>query len=579
VLAAARVKAIQGRDYSAPDKLVASPKHFVAYGQPESGRDYNTTDMSEQRLRNFYLPPFKAALEAGADTFMCSFNALNGVPGCGNDYTLNDILKGEWHFDGFVEGDWTAVAEMRACPPKKPDAGECGHGVAEDGPAAAALALNSGVDSEMTSTLIRDFGEQLLSEHRISMRRIDDAVRRILRVKFRAGLFEHPYAPFTPAEAEAQMLRPDAVAAARRAAGRAIVLLKNEGGTLPFDPAKKTAVIGPLGRNQHDMLGPWWGAGRDADAVSAFGGINEQSPGATFAEGCKLSNDEPPTSNPEGCTSDAGFAEAVAVANAADQVVLAVGETREMSGEAAARSTLDLPGRQEELIRAIKATGKPVAVVLFNGRPLALEDLVGDTPALLEAWFPGVQAGHAVADVVFGQVNPGGKLPVSFPRRLGQVPIYYNHERTGRPCNPDVKWNSRHRDIPSCSPLYEFGYGLSYTTFSITNLQLSSSSVSRHGRVSASATVTNTGGRTGDEVVQLYIHDPVASISQPVRRLRGFERVTLSPGQSRTVTFTLDKSDFGFYDSRGRFVVEPGQIDVYVGASSNAQLTKSFTVR
>jgi beta-glucosidase len=579
VMAAARVKAIQGRDYSAPDKLVASPKHFVAYGQPESGRDYNTTDMSEQRLRNFYLPPFKAAFEAGADTAMCSFNAINGVPGCGNDYTLNDILKGEWNFDGFVESDWTAVAEMRACPPRTPDTGECGHGVAADGPAAAALALNSGVDSEMTSTLIRDFGERLLSEHRISMQRINDAVRRILRVKFRAGLFEHPYAPFTPAEAEAQMLRPDAVAAARRAAGRSMVLLRNEGGILPFDPAKKTAVIGPLGRNQHDLLGPWWGVGRDADVVSVFGGINEQSPGATFAQGCTLSNAEPPTDNPEGCQSDAGFAEAVAVAQAADQVVLAVGETREMSGEAAARSTLDLPGRQEELIRAIKATGKPVAVVLFNGRPLALEDLVGDTPALLEAWFPGVQGGNAVADVVFAKVNPGGKLPVSFPRRLGQVPIYYNHERTGRPCNPDSKYNSRHRDIPSCSPLYEFGYGLSYTTFSITNLQLSSSTVSRHGHISASATVTNTGSRTGDEVVQLYIHDPVASISQPVRRLRGFERVTLTPGQSRTVTFTLDRSDFGFYDNRGRFVVEPGEIDVFVGDSSDAQLTKSFTVR
>jgi beta-glucosidase len=250
-----------------------------------------------------------------------------------------------------------------------------------------------------------------------------------------------------------------------------------------------------------------------------------------------------------------------------------------MSGEAAARSTLDLPGRQEELIRAIKATGKPVAVVLFNGRPLALEDLVGDTPALLEAWFPGVQGGNAVADVVFGKVNPGGKLPVSFPRRLGQVPIYYNHERTGRPCNADSKYNSRHRDIPSCSPLYEFGYGLSYTTFSITNLQLSSSTVSRHGHINVSATVTNTGSRTGDEVVQLYIHDPVASISQPVRRLRGFERVTLTPGQSQTVPFTLDRSDFGFYDNRGRFVVEPGEIDVYVGSSSEAQLTKSFTVR
>src|SRR5512132_267708 len=569
VLAAARVKAIQGTDYSVPDKLVASPKHFAAYGQPESGRDYNTTDMSEQRLRNFYLPPFKAAVDAGADTVMCSFNAINGVPGCGNDKTMNGILKGEWHFDGFVESDWTAVAEMRACPPKNPDAGECGHGVAADGPGAAALALNSGVDSEMTSTLIRDFGTQLLAEHRISMKRIDDAVRRILRVKFRAGLFEHPYAPFLPGDAEAQMLRPDAVAAARKAASRSMVLLKNEGGILPLDPAKNTAVIGPLAKNQHDMLGPWWGAGRDTDAVTVVDGITAQSTGTTtYAEGCKLSNAEPPTNDPEGCQSTAGFAEAVAVAQAADQVVLALGETREMSGEAAARSTLDLPGRQEELLRAIKATGKPVAVVLLNGRPLALEGVVDDAPALLEAWFPGVQAGPAVADVVFGKVNPGGKLPVTFPRRLGQVPIYYNHEPTGRPCDPNQKYVSRHRDIPSCAPLFEFGHGLSYTTFEVSDLQLSAATVSRNGSLQASVTVTNTGRREGDEVVQLYLHDPVASISQPVRRLRGFERVTLDPGQTRTVTFTLDKSDFGFYDNRGTFVVETGRIDVYAGTSA-----------
>jgi beta-glucosidase len=578
VLAAARVKAIQGTDYSTPEKLVASPKHFAAYGQPEGGRDYNTTDMSEQRLRNLYLPPFKAAIDAGADTAMCSFNAINGVPGCGNDYTMNEILKGEWDFDGFVESDWTAVAEMRACPPKTPDAGECGHGVAADGPDAAALALNSGVDSEMTSTLIRDFGAQLLEQHRISMKRVDDAVRRILRIKFRAGLFEHPYAPVEPDKAEAEMLRPDAVAAARKAASRSMVLLRNEGGILPLDPSKKTAVIGPLAKNQHDMLGPWWGAGRDSDAVTVLDGITAQSPGATYAEGCKLSNTEPPHTDPEGCRSDAGFAAAVAVAQAADQVVLALGETREMSGEAAARSTLDLPGRQEELIKAIKATGKPFVVVLFNGRPLALEDVVGDAPAILEAWFPGVQAGPAVADVVFGEVNPGGKLPVSFPRRVGQVPIYYNHEPAGRPCNPDVKWNSRYRDIPSCSPLYEFGYGLSYTTFDVSNLQLSSSTVSPNASLNASVSVKNTGNRTGDEVVQLYIHDPVASISQPVRRLRGFERVTLNPGESRTVRFTLDKSDFGFYDNRGKFVVEPGQIDVYAGNSSSADLTQSFTV-
>jgi beta-glucosidase len=579
VLGAARVKAIQGPDYSAPDKLVASPKHFAAYGQPESGRDYNTTDLSEQRLRNLYLPPFKAAIDAGADTAMCSFNAINGVPGCGNDYTMNQILKGEWGFDGFVESDWTAVAEMRACPPKTPDTGECGHGVAADGPAAAALALNSGVDSEMTSTLIRDFGAQLLAQGRISMRRVDDAVRRILRVKFRAGLFEHPYAPVTPDKAEAEMLKPDAVAAARKAAGRSMVLLQNKGGILPLDPAKKTAVIGPLAKNQHDMLGPWWGAGRDTDAVTVFDGVNQQSPGATYAEGCKLSNTEPPTTDPEGCGSDAGFAEAVAAAKAADQVVLALGETREMSGEAAARSTLDLPGRQEDLLQAIKATGKPFVVVLFNGRPLALEGVADDAAAILEAWFPGVQAGPAVADVLFGKVNPGGKLPVSFPRRLGQVPIYYNHEPTGRPCNPDQKYNSRHRDIPSCSPLFEFGHGLSYTTFEVSDLRLSSSTVAKNRSLKASVTVKNTGSRKGDEVVQLYLHDPVASISQPVRRLRGFERVTLDPGQTRTVSFTLDKSDFGFYDNRGKFVVEPGQIDVYAGNSSSADMTRSFTVQ
>jgi beta-glucosidase len=578
VMGAARVKGTQGRDYSARDKLVASPKHFAAYGEPEAGRDYNTTDMSIQRLWNFYLPPFKAAIDAGADTAMCSFNALNGSPGCGNSYLMNDILKGQWDFDGFVESDWTAVAELRACPPVNPDQGECGHGVAEDGPGAAALALNSGVDMEMTSTLIRDFGEQLLTEGRISMGRINDAVRRILRIKFRAGLFENPYSQYTPAESQEQMLLPDAVEAARNAASRSMVLLQNEGGVLPFDPAKKTAVIGPLARNQHDMLGPWWGRGDDNDVVTVFDGINEQSPGATYAEGCKLSNAEVPNWTGDGCGPEADFSEAVAVAQAADQVVLALGETREMSGEANSRSTIDLPGRQEELIRAIKATGKPVAVVLFSGRPLGLEDIVADAPAILQAWFPGVQAGPAVADVVSGKVNPGGKLPVSFPYRVGQAPIYYNREPTGRPCNKQVKWNSQHRDIPSCDPLFVFGYGLSYTSFSVSDLSLNRSTVSSTGTVRASVTVTNTGSREGDEVVQLYIHDPVASISQPVRRLRGFERVTLGPEESQRVTFRLDKSDFGFYDNRGRFVVEPGRIDVYVGNSSKADLTQSFTV-
>jgi beta-glucosidase len=578
VFAAARVKAAQGSDYSAPDKVIASPKHYAAYGQAEGGRDYNTTDMSVQRLRNLYLPPFKAAIDAGAGTVMCSFNSINGVPGCGNQDLETAILKNEWGFDGFIESDWTAVAEMRACPPVTPDTGPCGHGVAADGPDAAATALNAGTDSEMTSTFIRDYGAQLVAQHRISMARINDAVRRILRVKFRAGLFEHPYVDVSKA-GPAQLL-PDAVTAARTDAGRSMVLLKNDSNTLPLDPAKNTAVIGPLADDGHAMLGPWWGTGRDEDAVTALHGITAQSSGkTTYAQACTLPHTDPPDYNPAGdCNSDAGFAAAVAAAKASDQVVLALGESREMSGEAAARSDLNLPGRQQELIDAIKATGKPFVVVLFNGRPLTLEKVAASAPAILEAWFPGVQAGNAVADVLFGKVNPGGKLPVSFPRSVGQVPIYYNHEPTGRPCDTTQKWDSRYRDLNSCLPLYQFGYGLSYTTFSVANLKLGSATVAPRGRLTASVDVTNTGNRTGDEVVQLYIHDPVASISQPVRRLRGFERVTLKPGETRKVTFTLDSSDFGFYDNNGKFVVEPGRIDVFAGDSSAADLTTSFTV-
>jgi beta-glucosidase len=579
VFAAARVKGAQGRDYSAPDKVVTSPKHLAAYGQPEGGRDYNTTDMSEQRLRNLYLPPFRAAIEAGADTVMCSFNAINGVPGCANPDIETGILKGEWGFDGFIESDYTAVAELRACPPSNPDEGPCGHGVAADGPAAGQAALNAGTDMEMVSTNIRDFGAQLLAQRRISMSRIDDAVRRILRVKFRAGLFDNPYVDQAKATDPASFVTPDDRAAARAAAGRSMVLLKNDNGILPLDPSKRTAVIGPLGDDQHDMLGPWWGRGVDADVVSVLTGIRAQSPGATFAQGCAMIDRDPPDLTPaDECGSDAGFAEAVAAANAADQVVLALGETRGQSGEAASRSEIDLPGVQPRLIDAIKATGKPFVVVLFNGRPLTLSDVAASSPAILEAWFPGVEAGNAVADVVFGKVNPGGKLPVSFPRVLGQVPIYYNHERTGRPCDIASKYNSRYRDLNSCDPLYPFGYGLSYTTFSVGDLRLNKTRVSAKGKVTATVSVTNTGARAGDEVVQLYIHDPVASISQPVRRLRGFQRVTLEPGATTTVSFTLDRGDFGFYDNDGRFVVEPGAIDVYAGNSSTADLKRTFVV-
>jgi beta-glucosidase len=577
VFAAARVKSAQGGDYSQPDKVVTSVKHYAAYGQPEGGREYNTTDMSVQRLYNFYLPPFKAAIDAGADTAMCSFNAISGVPGCGNKDLETNLLKKAWGFDGFIESDYTAVAELRACPPKTPDEGPCGHGVAADGPGAAAVALNAGTDSEMVSTNIRDYGKMLLASGRISQARIDDAVRRILRVKFRAGLFDHPYVDVSKAES-AQLL-PDAVAAARTAAGRSMVLLKNDGATLPLKKGLKTAVIGPLGKDGHDMLGPWWGQGKDTDAVTVYDGIKAVNPQTTFTQGCTIADADPPNNTPAGeCGDDSGFDAAVAAANASQQVVLALGESRGQSGEAAARSEIDLPGKQEELVSRIKATGKPFVVVLFNGRPLTLGSVVDDSPAILEAWFPGVQAGNAVADVVFGAVNPGGKLPASFPRRVGQVPIYYNHEPTGRPCDATSKYNSRYRDLASCEPQYPFGFGLSYSKFTTSNLRLSSSKVSPSGKLTASVDLTNTAGPKGDDVVQLYIHDPVASIEQPIRRLRGFERVTLTPGQKRTVTFTLDRSDFGFYDNQGKYVVEPGTIDVYAGDSSKADLTKSFTV-
>ena len=361
VIGVARVKGAQGDDYSATDKVVTSPKHYVAYGQPEGGRDYDTTDMSEQRLRNMYLPPFKATIDAGADTVMCSFNAINGVPGCANRYTETEILKEEWGFDGFIESDYTAVAETRACPPVRPNEGSCGHGTAADGPSAAANALMAGTDSEMVSTNIRDYGQELLNQNRISMSRLNDAVRRILRVKFRAGLFENPYVDQEEATDPDSFLTADDRAAARKAAGRSMVLLKNDDQTLPFDSSKSTAVIGPFGDNQHDMLGPWWGRGQDADAVSLLTGVEEASTGTvTYTQACNLENTEPPNNTDNdvcGTPTTPDFQDAVDAANGADQVILALGETREQSGEAASRTSLDLPGRQQELID-VEASGR-----------------------------------------------------------------------------------------------------------------------------------------------------------------------------------------------------------------------------
>ncbi|MEA2384698.1 MAG: beta-glucosidase [Solirubrobacteraceae bacterium] len=565
VMAATRVRAAQGSDYSARDKVITSPKHLAAYGQPEGGREYNTTDMSEQRLRNMYLPPFKAAVDAGADTSMCSFNAISGVPGCANPETETQILKNEWGFDGFIESDFTAVAELRACPPVNPPTGSCGHGLAADGPDAARLALNAGTDSEMVSTNFVDFGVQLVRSGQVSMKRIDDAVRRILRVKFRAGLFEHPFVD--ESQVAAKTMQPADVAAARSVAGRSMVLLKNDG-TLPLSTSVgSVAVIGPLGNDRDNPMGPWNGRGQAADVVPVLDGIKAAAPSAnvTFTPGCDIDCAAPDV--------DA----AKTAASKADVTVLALGESAAMSGEASSRADISLPGRQEDLVAAIKQTGKPFVVVLMNGRPLTLDDVDAVAPAILEAWFPGIQAGNAIADVLFGTVNPGGKLPVTFPHSVGQVPLYYNHENTGRPADPNNKFTSKYLDAP-VTPLYEFGFGLSYTTFAISNLRLSATSMPANGRITATVDVQNTGTRAGDEVVQLYIHDPVASIVQPVRRLRGFQRVTRDRGQTRTLQFTLGADDVGFYDDTGTFVVEPGAIEVFAGDRSSGGERATFRV-
>ena len=554
-MAVAKVRAYQGDDYASPDKVAACAKHYVAYGGTEGGRDYNTVDVSIQELHNHYLPPFKASVEAGVATVMAAFNTVAGVPAHANQYTLRQILKDAYGFDGFVVSDYTGIQELIM------------HGVAGNGADAAAAGINGGVDMEMVSTNYVDFGRQLLTQGRITTAEIDDAVRRILRIKFELGLFAKPY---VDEKGEVTSVSTSARAAARKTGGRSMVLLKNDNAVLPLEKSAKVAVVGPLAKATYDLNGTWSGLGAGAGTtppVTVVDGLTAAGASVTYALGCDVDS-----------TDTSGFAAAVAAAKASDVVVLAAGESAAMSGEASARSDIDLPGVQQQLLAALVATGKPVVVVLFNGRPLTLQSTHDTAAAILEAWAPGVEAGNAVADVLYGKVNPGGKLPVSFPRAVGQIPIYYNHLNTGRPADPNNKYTSKYLDLPS-GPLYTFGFGLSYTTFTITNLRSSSKRLSRRdGRIEVKADVKNTGRVAEDEVVQLYIHDPVASTAQPVRRLRGFSRVTLNPGQTKTVTFTVGTDDVGFYDAQAKFVVETGEITVYVGNSSDATLSETITV-
>jgi len=536
-LAEARVRGFQGLSLSDGNAVMACAKHFAAYGGAEAGRDYNTVDVSERTLREVYLPPFRAAAKAGAATFMVSFNDIGGIPSSCNPFLLRQVLRGEWEWRGLVVSDWNSVSELTH------------HGVAADPARATQLALNAGVDIDMQSESYEKTLLTLVERGTISKEVLDEAVRRVLRAKLAVDVFKDPYSHIGPNS----FLTPASVALARRAGRESIVLLKNERNVLPL--AKKIrslAVIGSLADDRESMLGNWTALGDAKDVVTVRQALQRALPRARvrYVAGC----------SPKG-KSRAGFAEALQAAREAEAVVLVVGETGGMSGEACSRATIDVPGVQNELASQILALRKPTAVVVMSGRPLVLGTLAEEAPALLEAWFLGDQAGPAIADVLLGDYNPAGRLPASFPRVQGQIPVYYNHKNTGRP------WISKFIDAPN-EPRFPFGYGLSYTTFKYGKLSIAPAQVQAGQNVTVTVEVTNTGKRAGDEVVQLYLHDLVASTARPVKELKGFRRLHLKPGETRTVSFTVGEMEMRLVDGRMQWTVEPGRFDVMVGPSS-----------
>lgn len=580
VIAAARVRGFQGQNLADPQNVIASTKHFAAYGAAEGGRDYNTVDISEELLREVYLPPFHAAVEAGTGTIMSAFNDLNGVPATANHHTLTDILRGEWGFNGFVVSDYTSVQELIA------------HGIAADSAQAALKAFMAGVDMDMAGG---EFGTQLpdlVKSGKVPMSRLDEAVRRVLRVKFRAGLFENPYTD--PRRAPREILSSANLQMARNMALESIVLLKNEKGLLPLDKSTKTiAVIGQLADSKGDQLGPWAGSGRADDAVTPLEGIKSKLPDAKilYAKGADILSLEktytangvapaPATATGAGgantSNAPASLDDAVAAANQADVVVMVLGELAQMTGEASARASLDLPGKQQQLLEAVVATGKPVVLILESGRPLQITWAKDHVPAIMQAWFPGVQAGNAIADLLFGDASPSARLPISWPRSVGQIPVYYNHKSTGRPSS-NSRWHTGYLD-ESKETLFPFGYGLTYTHFTYGNLLVESPSISAADALRVSADIQNDGQREGTEVVQLYIHDRVAETSRPVRELKGFQRVTLGPGEHRRIDFSVDARELGSYDPRMKWVVPPGTYDVWIAPNAVEGVAGTFEV-
>jgi beta-glucosidase len=548
-IAEARVKGIQGTSLGKTDRLIACVKHFAAYGAPIAGREYNTVEISERVFREMYLPPYKAAVRAGAKTVMTSFNDYDGIPASGNAYLLTDILRKEWGFDGFVVTDYTSINEMVY------------HGVVKDETDAGILALNAGVDMDMQGGVFQEKIKVGLQDGRISMDQINQSVRRILKIKKDLGLFENPYKYSDTQREKSTLLAAEHLEASRDVARKSVVLLKNDG-SLPLKNRKtKVLVTGPLADDKDNLIGAWSGSGEGRHCVSLYEGLraHEGSKNFTFEhiKGCQIDDQD-----------KSQFDKVIEAAKNSDVIILAIGEHKDMSGEAAAKVMIRIPGVQEELLEALQKTGKPVITVVMNGRPLVLDKVDKLSDAVLEAWWLGTQAGHALADIMYGYYNPSGKLPMTFPRHEGQIPIFYNQKNTGRPFDPNIKWNSKYIDMPN-TPLYSFGYGLSYTTFKYGVPVTDKFSYNRNENIRVSAEIQNSGDFDGEEVVQLYIRDLVSSVTRPVKELKGFQKVFLKKGEKKILQFVLTPDDLSFYNAGMQWVTEPGDFEIFVGGDSD----------
>ena len=570
-IAEARVNGFQGNNLSLNSTIAACAKHFAAYGFAEGGRDYNTVDIGTSTLYNMVFPPFIAAKNAGVKTFMNSFNELNGVPATGNKHLQRDILKEEWAYDGFIVSDWGSITEMIA------------HGHAKDGKHAAELALNAGSDMDMESHLYVKHLENLVGDDKVDLNFIDDATRRILKVKYELGLFDDPY-KYCDLEREKEITGSEEINnAALDIAKKSIVLLKNNNNLLPLKKeGLKIALIGALASDKTSPLGSWRIAADDNTAISVLEGMNQYSGNTvTFAKGADLTHGKTEfvTELKINTTDKSEFKKAKEVARNADVVVMVLGEHGFQSGEGRSRASLDLPGVQQELLEEIFSVNSNIVLVLNNGRPLAINWADENIPAILEAWQLGTQSGHAIAQVLYGDYNPSGKLPMTFPRNVGQVPLYYNYKNTGRPNlpGPDSVFWSHYNDEEN-TPLYPFGYGLSYSTFKYSNLSITNN-FEKNSKIEITIDVKNTGAIEGKEVVQLYIRDKYASITRPVKELKGFELLNLKAGETKAAKFELTEKELGFYDNKGKWILEKGEFEVYVGTNSQTQNKKSFELK